>query len=536
MTATSAVGLESMASYQRVGDAATVRIEAAARGLDAVLGPFSARCVEYPLYATDQLAARLSAHAFHERELVAHVAATARAFQTADSGWLGAMLPNFMQAWQHRTQYGRDAPTRLSWLLSRELSNRLTLLPPLQAIRIIDGYRSVRWNWTALRLISMLTLTNRVNAISGSRWPVALPLLGLVMAAPALFCGADALGLIVMGDLPRWSTQPIDAPQDVLRLALQGLWYESMEFLDPQLFLALSRELDRLNLSTCPELDRCTPAGRAADVAERVVDPRTGALDVQAGEVFPLTGPFNNQRFYPLPAESMLGEHSAISYHPGEQVRLERLNAERGDYRISIAGLNPEQPGAPNNFTAVAETAAGFVEDHQYYAEVRARFLADLERIPPGSVLHLQGHSLGGGMCFLLRDDPLVQARLRAAGIVVGSLITFGAVRPRGPAGAAQPHERDDPFASADERHYVNSDDSLSRNVGAGHAGFEHVILLANDAIDAPTDAHSAYDQPQNYAELPPALRIMPYIVDPETHVVYAPGAWSTLLALEDDQ
>jgi hypothetical protein len=524
MTATSAASLESMAAYQRVGDAATVRIEAAARGLDAVLGPFKARCTEYPLHATDQLAARLSAHAFHERELVAHVAATARAFQTADSGWLGALLPNFMRAWQHRTQYGRDAPTRLSWLLSRELSARLALLPPLQATRVIDSYRSVSWNWTAFRLIKMLNLTNRVNALSSTRWPLTLPLLGFVLAVPALFCGTDALRLVVMGDLPRWSTQPINAPQDVLRLALQGLWYESMEYLDPQLFVDLSRELDRLNLSTCTELERCTLAGRAPDVAERLLDPHTGALAVQTGEVFPLTGLFNNQRFYPLPAESMRGEHSAISYHPGEQVRFERLNAERGDYRISIAGLNPEQPGAPNNFTAVALTADGIVEQNHYYAEVRARFLADLERIPPGSVLHLQGHSLGGGMCFLLRNDPLVQDRLRAAGIVVGSLITFGAVRPRGPAGANQTHERDDPFASADQRHYVNSDDSLARNVGAGHAGFENVILLENNAVDEPTAAHSAYDQPQNYAALPPALRIMPYMVDPETHTVYAPG------------
>jgi hypothetical protein len=206
-------------------------------------------------------------------------------------------------------------------------------------------------------------------------------------------------------------------------------------------------------------------------------------------------------------------------------VRLERLNASRGDYRISIAGLDPQQPGALNNFEAVALTAGGVAEGNHYYEEVRARFLADLERIPPGSVLHLQGHSMGGGMCMLLRDDPLVQAQLSAAGVVVGSLITFGAVRPAGAAGVGQRRERGDPFAHAEERHYVNSDDSLARNVGAGHAGRANVILLDNGAVDEPAAAHGNYDDPAIYAGLPPELQRMPLEVDPESHTVYAPLA-----------
>jgi hypothetical protein len=525
MTAISAASPERLAGYQRAGDAATVRVEAAARYIEAALGPFRARCVEYPLYATEQLEARLFAHALHESELVGHVAATARAFQAADSGWLGLLLPGLMRAWRQREQRGRDAPRHLSRVLTDELHRRLVPnMPEPSLTQIVAGYKSTHWNRAALRLIIIARSTNQQFEQRGSRWPLALPQLVQAFALPSVFCGAEIASLIVVGDLLRWGTQPIDAPNDLLYLTLQGLWYESMAHIDPRLFQALSAELDRLNLQTCAELGRCAPTGRPEDHAERVVDAQTGALDVTVGAVFELSGS-SDAPFAPQVAESMRGDHSAISYQPGEQVRLERLNASRGDYRISIAGLDPQQPGALNNFEAVALTAGGVAEGNHYYEEVRARFLADLERIPPGSVLHLQGHSMGGGMCMLLRDDPLVQAQLSAAGVVVGSLITFGAVRPAGPAGADQRRARGDPFAHAEERHYVNSDDSLARNVGAGHAGRANVILLDNGAVDEPAAAHGNYDDPEIYAGLPPELQRMPFEVDPESHTVYAPLA-----------
>lgn len=525
MTATSAASPESLAIYQRAGEAATVRVEAAARALAAALGPFRARCVEYPVHATEQLDARLFAHSFQESELASQVAGIARAFQAADGGWMGMLLPSFMRAWSQREQHGRDAPRHLSRVLIDELYRRLVPnMPEPSLTQIVAGYKSTSWNRAALRLIIIARSTNQQFEQRGSRWPLALPQLVQVFALPSIFCGIEVLGLIAVGDLLRWDTQPIDAPSDLLHLMLQGLWYESMAHTDLRLFRALSAELDRLNLQTCAELDRCAPMGRPEDHAERVVDAQSGALDVTVGAVFELSGS-SDAPFAPQVAESMRGEHSAISYQPGEQVRLEQLNASGGDYRISIAGLDPQKPGALNNFEAVALTAGGVAEGNHYYEEVRARFLADLERIPPGSVLHMQGHSMGGGMCMLLRDDPLVQAQLSAAGVVVGSLITFGAVRPAGPAGADQRRERDDPFAHAEERHYVNSDDSLARNVGAGHAGFANVILLDNGEVDEPAMAHGNYDDPAIYGDLPPELQRMPFEVDPESHTVYAPMA-----------
>jgi pimeloyl-ACP methyl ester carboxylesterase len=162
-------------------------------------------------------------------------------------------------------------------------------------------------------------------------------------------------------------------------------------------------------------------------------------------------------------------------------------------------------------------------EGNHYYAEVKARFLAALRAIPPGSTLHLQGHSMGGGMCFLLRSDPEVRRALAAAGIVVGTLITFGAVRPKGQAGRDKYNEPG-PFASLAERHYVNLDDSLALNVGAGHADYPDVITLANHRIDEPSQAHNGYGQPENYVDLPPDLLELPYLIDPASYEVYNPA------------
>ncbi|PDW03430.1 hypothetical protein [Candidatus Viridilinea mediisalina] len=535
MAATSSVSLEGLATYQRAGDAAAGRITAAGYGLDAALGPFHARCVEYPVHATRNLTGRIFGYANHEGTLVRHVAELAQAFRQADSGWLGAMLPGFMRAWHYRDHYGRDAPTALVGALNRDLALRLQHVPTFGAVRLYDAWRTASWNGAGRSLNLIARITNRSIALSESRWPQVLPLVSAVFAGPMIMAGLSAAGLSVVGDAPRWLNQPVNAPSDLLHLSLQGFWYEGMAHLNPQLFQSLSAQVDQLSLATCAELERCTPSGREPEVAERIVDPLTGALDVAAEQVF-LHSFQAGQRFQPQAADAMHGDHSAISYAPGEQVRLERLNAERGDYRISIAGLNPNQPGAINNFEAVAMTAQGISEGNHYYEEVRARFLADLERIPPGSVLHLQGHSMGGGMCFLLRDDPLVQASLVAAGVVIGSMITFGAVRPQGPAGQDLPREAGNPFAHAEERHYVDTDDSLARNVGAGHVGFANVFLLENNQVNDPVFAHGDYENPENYHALPPDLQRLPFEVDPESYEVYAPTSFAAIQLDEEEE
>ncbi|RRR69730.1 MAG: hypothetical protein EI684_14805 [Candidatus Viridilinea halotolerans] len=523
MSATSAASLEGLAVYQRAGDGAVVRIEAAGRGLDAALGPFYARCTEYPVPGPQQLPGMLLHHAARESALVRQVGEVARAFREADSGWFGWLTPNFMRSWNHQAALGRDAPIALIRSLNDDMRGLLAPMTPLGMGGMYDAYRSASWNMAAIRLNVMTQVANQGVGAIQSRWPEATPYALAVFAAPMTLAGLNVAALSVMGDYPRWATQPIDAPDDLLHLALQGFWYESMAHVNLRLFQALSAELDQLSLTTAAGLGRTVPRERGEGAGEWMLDPATGALDVYASQAFP-TSFQAGQQFQPQAVDAMRGIHSAISYEPGEQVRLERLNADRGDYRISIAGLNPNQPGALNNFEAVAMTARGMAEGNHYYEAVRANFLADLERIPPGSVLHMQGHSMGGGMCFLLRDDPVVQQHLVAAGIVVGSLTTFGAVRPQGSAGEDLTRATGDPFAHTAERHYVNSDDSLARNVGAGHVGFANVVLLENNEVSDPVAAHSSYDDPASYTGLPVDLLVLPFEVDPATYAVYAPS------------
>lgn len=475
-----------LARYGRAGADAGARVAAEARRLESALAPFFARCREYGVPAAAGLADRLGAYGGRESELAAWVGEVGRGFQRADA----------------RPALGAPALRRLT---------------PAERLA------AARWNGEARQLIVLARILRLSIATGGVAALVAL----LPQLLPQLLA-LGALTLADVGSLSAASDGPPDAAGlgDALTRALQGFWYESMEHLDPGTFRALSAELDALSLTVAELAGTSQGEPRDAAQAETVVDPLTGALDVTAAAAFPLSALCGARRgapFRPGAGDAMAGDHSGISYFPGEQVRLELLNGATGDYRVSIAGLDPKKPGAPNNLEAVALTAQGVRDGNHYYEEVRARLLAELARIPPGSTLHLQGHSMGGGMSLLLRDDPEVGRALTAAGVSVGSLITFGAVRPQGPAGRPRDDE-DGPFAGAEERHYVNADDSLARNVGAGHAGAPGVIMLDDGRLDEPTDAHSAYDRAESYAGLTPEQLAMPYLVDPATYVAYAPA------------
>lgn len=480
-----------LARYAGSGAATGAQVEAAARRLEAALAPFFARCTEYRVVAATSLAPRLAIYGRREAELAAWAGEIARGFQLADRGHAAPPLS--------------ASPAGAGRLLA-------------------EARRAALWNDQARRLIALMRMIRYEVALYGPAWPLHNPPLAALLAGFAAESGGSIVGLILAGDAPRGARQSHTSLADGGLQVLQGLWYESMEHLDPALYRDLSAELDALSLAIAADLGLSRGAPRTAQQAEPVADPRTGALGVSAAQAFPWSAGGASDPaapFRPAPADSLAGDHSGISYFPDEQVRLERLNGATGDYRISITGLDPTKPAAPNNFEAVALTSQGLGAGNPYYEVVKARFLSDLERIPPGSTLHMQGHSMGGGMCFLLRDDPEVAQALVAAGVTVGSVITFGAVRPRGPAGEPE-GERPAPFAGAEERHYVNADDSLARNVGAGHAGDPATIMLDDGQLDEPATAHTSYGDLEHYAALAPEQQTMPYVVDPATYVAYS--------------
>ncbi|HMQ30081.1 MAG TPA: hypothetical protein PKD53_05100 [Chloroflexaceae bacterium] len=482
-----------LARYSRAGAAVGAQVEAEARRLEAALAPFFDRCREYGVPAAGDLVARVAGYGRREAELAAWAGDVGDGFRRADAG-------------QARPMFGP---------------------PPPPAGRLAEARRRAMWNAEARRLIALTRMIRSHITLYGRGWALRNP--GALVALGAI--GGEHLGtvagLTIAGDRTRSAAQPVDGAEERLVQLLHGVWYESMAHLDPAQFRALGAELDALKLALAGPVTPGQAGARAGDQREAVVNPRTGALDVVAGQAFvsALCAARPGAPFRPGPADAMAGDHSGISYFPGEQVRLERLNGATGEYRVSIAGLDPNKPGVPNNFEAVALTAQGAGAGNHYYEHVKARVLADLARIPPGSTLHLQGHSMGGGMALLLRDDPEVRRAVAAAGVTVGSLITFGAVRPKGPAGEPPDAGPGDPFAGAVERHYVNADDSLALNVGAGHASDPSVIMLDNGRLDEPTGAHSAYGNHESYAGLPPELLAMPYVVDPATYVAYGDAA-----------
>lgn len=492
MQAISSARPEDLATYARAGSTAGARLEAQGHQLSAALDPFFARCREYAVPQAHGLVPRVVAYGQNEAALASEVAQVMAAFRQADQGstGFGPMLSPPSPAEQRQ--------------------NLQTALWNHEATLLMASLRSLR----------VLIRLRGVNAVIGSpiMIQVILPMLLGHAAIAAILAGAD-------GRSPQTNLPSVDQ-MDKIQLLLQAFWYESMDHVDPVVFRQLAAELDALNLLVAQQQGRTEGTPRRAEQLEPLRDPRGAIRNVEASQVFPFSAPCSDgplRPFHPSAIDAMAGDHSAISYFPREQVRLERLNANN-EFRLNIAGLDPKKPIATNNLEAVALTAQGVREGNHYYIEVRARFFAELARLPPGSTLHLQGHSMGGGMCLLLRSDPAVLQRLAEAQISLGSIVTFGMVRPQGPAGRPAVVLPESPFPPSFERHYVNSDDSLARNVGAGHDGDPTVILLDNGAIDDPTAAHGGYEQPANYSNIPDDLLVMPYLIDPASYAVYAPA------------
>ncbi|PDV98730.1 hypothetical protein [Candidatus Chloroploca asiatica] len=518
--------------YARGGNDAAARLEDEARRLDAALGPCLARCTEFPAPGgMPDLPARLFQLARREAELASWTGQIAHGFAMADTTLGGGRslvetMHNGLRVLSHHyDQHGFDGALML---IAQTLWEQGADQPVFFGVdftlgEIVATYEAIHWNWIGVRLLLLVTSLNLSLEWVGPAFPLLAPALTQFLALGLVHCGLETIFLATFGNGPRWAYEDVQETGDMLDLLHQGFWYESQAHLHPQLFLLIATQLDQLSLNLSRQLGKTIEA-RDETTAEYLIDAEEGVLNVSVTQAFQLSaGGVPEAHFHPLIADARFGDHCGISYWPYEQVRLERLNDATGDYRISFAGLDPHKPGAANNLTAVIQTSMNLTETNAYYLQVKARFLAALERIPPGSRLHLEGHSMGGGMCLLLRNDPEVRQRMQEAGIVCASLITLGMVRPNGPAGAdKQPDEDDDPFAHTIERHYVDSDDVLALSVGAGHSGYENIIMLNNYSIDDPIQAHTSYEDIRKYQDLPYELQIAPYEVASISYRAYS--------------
>ena len=478
--------------YARATRSASALLEAEARRLEAACARFSTRCTEYRVPQADGLAARVFLVARHTEELGIWVEGAAVAFRQADTGAVGAPQPAlgglFSVLGAANAQYGPDAALVL-------LYEALWLQNPARTggQQNFDQVSKQRtWNGLAASLDLLLGSVEGTLTVAGPLWPLAVPLLVTALGPALVVCGLGAVGLSIVGDAPHWAFQPVGGPDDRFDLIQRSFWNQGFQAADPLLLRRVAARVDALNL-------------------------------LLSGQPAASTGkpPSERTRFNPLGA-TVSDAYSAISYAPDEQVVLERLNDD-GEYRISFAGLDPSKPGAPNNFEAVIITGYFPPEQNAYYQHARERFFAALKQIPPGSELHMQGHSMGGGVALLLREDPEVQRRLREANISVPSLTLYGAVVPTQV--QFQPVlPADSPFASTELRAFVHQSDSLARNVGAGYEGYAAVQLIGGSVVDAPAHAHTDYGKQEHYAGVPGELTLLPYEIDPAYYERTVPG------------
>jgi hypothetical protein len=397
---------------------------------------------------------------------------------------------------------------------------------PLRAA-LEDTYRAA---WANVGLLLLIALQQANGRLNGSMLPPAAlaPDLLADVGPLLLAAGGGVVLLSMVGDQRNWAALP--AGDGLPALIERAFWIEGQEHVAPELLHAIAEEAETLNALLA------AAGGSAGKVRPepllRMPDGRVVGVDFD--EAFP-----EEQRIalpdgtYALrPGALMSGEQRIISYYRGEQVTLVRLNAD--EFVVGICGLDPQNMAhGPNGLSAVIETAHDRdTVRNAYYQYVREQFYRYLELIPPGSSLHLAGHSMGGGMTLRLLNDPEVIAALAARGITPTQLTTVGAVRPV-TAGRLP--------AEVQERHYVDPDDQLALNVGAGHNGYPGVVFIDNGAFTNPTAAHSGYAD-ADYSALPDGLDRLPYTVDPAHYAVYRldpPGPTAHLkpnpaLALEE--
>lgn len=353
--------------------------------------------------------------------------------------------------------------------------------------------------WTSVGLALLLSLREMNRRLSGS-----VPAQALVLADVV----ADLAPLVLVAGVGLVFLNTLDP--DIPAVYHREFWIASQEHVPPGLFHAITSEIDALARTVTGV------AGLGGHVRpqplQRDADGRV--LNVAFDDAVPIEQrlPLADGTYALRPGVLMSGEQRIISYYRNEQVTLVRLNAN--DFVVGICGLDPKNMAfGPNGTNAVIDTAYGSDPlRNPYYVYVRDEFLRYIELIPPGSNVHLAGHSMGGGMATQLLGDPAVLAALAARNLMPQSLTTVGAVRPEAKPGSLP--------ADITERHYVDPDDELAMNVGAGHVGYPGVVFIDDGDLTDPAAAHSGYAD-ADYSALPADLGLLPYTVDPAHYAVY---------------
>lgn len=516
---TSSARPEALVRYAHATGASAARLESEANRLAAILAHFAARCTEYRVPETESLPARLRTAARAEAELAAMAGDVAQAFRAAD------------------TASGLAAPpsprVRAAHAIVANNLHKLSLLPATRDLLTLAEtspiFQDLAWNIIADGIDNNLAVAELIITESGSAWPLYAPQL-VALLVPSLLALSLAAGVtIVASDLSRWLYEPVDRLDDIASLFHESFWQLMYRPLDEERLLSLTARIDTLNRALCGALGTCSKP-RPPEHAEPLRDPRRGTRDVPLEAMFDratVRHQGSDGRLYLAPQALLYGEHSVISYYADEQVRLVRVGEH--EYAIGIAGLDPDNAGGPNNFNSVARTSKGHTEENEYFSYVKAQFLGQLERLPAGSTLHMAGHSMGGGMIMLVLNDPEVQRRLRSGAYTVASVTTYGAVRPDTRRANGVPPDEPEAltaplYADTIVNHYVDSDDALALNVGAGHdpGRFANVHILDDGQISDPKAAHSSYGDPV-YSGLPPHAQVLPFTVDPAYHEVFAP-------------
>jgi dienelactone hydrolase len=382
-----------------------------------------------------------------------------------------------------------------------------------------QGFAWLRWHQTALLLLSTLSLAELSLALNHNNLSGSLMQSGSLVVPLLLACGIDVAALSVVSDARRIAGGTVHEPADLLDQVMQSFWNCSMHRIDPLVLQRLAAVLDRLNRRVCPTLDSCS-VERPPSAVEPPADLFRRTVLVGPYDVFParhvLTLP--DGRMALRPGAAMDGMHAMISGFRNEQVSLARIDQDA--YLVGVFGLDPKNMAvSPNGLEAVIQT--GFYaerEQNHYYTYVRERVLDHLAALPAGSAVHITGHSMGGGMILLLLNDRQVQRSLRDRGQTIASVVTYGAVRPNDPDSdeVPQPAPEDPAFVVFDGvqvRHYVDPEDRLAMNVGAGHIDYADVYFIDNGIVDDPVAAHTSYHAGQYSFAGDEAL--LPYTINP---------------------
>lgn len=444
-------------------------------------------------------------------------------------GWLARFIPiNFGLVG------GYIAPFVLSPAILQRVTDTFPELIQRGAITVWQHshLQTIRWLWPWLPLLpnraQSWQLLQQSLALSGT---VATTRPDLALNPAMLWLtSAQVGGLIGLISGPRLPAM-ISNPADIPKLLESGFWLDAFQYLSLDEIRALVIYLEQANRETRASL-MLRPLTRPTVGPEAEPHGQASVTDVFP----PLECMVDSSQPYRItPGAMQATAHSLISPYFGEEVRAAQIGEDT--YLVGISGLNLDNMAyGPNGLVSVIETASGKerLEHNAYYHTVRERVVSLIEQLPAGSTLHLAGHSMGGGMCILLSNDPVVQAALAQRQIQLASVTTLGAVRPTGEWDDVPTVINNQPVTV---RHYVDSDDTLAKAVGAGHDDTRYrdtVYELNNHQLDQPSVAHSAYET-FDYTRLPEEAQVLPFMVDPAHFQLLAIPALPALPPVEPE-